>query len=219
MNKTTILFDLDGTLIDSTEAILESFYYAFEDQKFSYKGTTQEIKDLIGYPLDVMFTQLGVSKNNVSDFVNSYKGHYREISEAKTLLLEDAQEAVKLASTFATLGVVTTKTTKYSIPLLKSFGLLEYFNVIIGRQEVEHPKPDPEPILKACEKLALIPNQNIYMIGDTKLDLIAANRAKVSSVGVLCGYGVAKELSHYSPNVVFNALEAIKLVKNLISKA
>ncbi len=215
----TILFDLDGTLIDSTEAILESFYYAFNKQGYNFSGDDEEIKSHIGYPLDIMFANLGIEKEKVVDFVNSYKENYQKISEEKTILLEFAKEAVEEASKFAKLAVVTTKTTKYSIPLLKNLGIFEYFEVIIGRQEVQNPKPDPEPIEVALKKMKIVPSRDVFMIGDTKLDLIAANRANVSSCGVLCGYGYKKELCCYTPYVTTNALEAVNLIKSTISKA
>ena len=215
----TILFDLDGTLIDSTEAILESFYYAFEKQNYNFSGDDEEIKSHIGYPLDVMFANLGIEQDKVVDFVNSYKDNYRKISEEKTILLDFAKEAVVEASKFAKLAVVTTKTTIYSIPLLKNLGIFEYFEVIIGHQEVQNPKPDPEPIEVALKKMKIVPSKDVFMIGDTKLDLIAANRANVSSCGVLCGYGYKKELCCYTPYVTTNALEAVNLIKSTIFKA
>ena len=215
----TILFDLDGTLIDSTEAILESFHYAFKKQKFEFNGDDEEIKSHIGYPLDIMFAALGVTEDKVVSFVDSYKENYQKISEEKTVLLEFAKESVQEAFTFARLAVVTTKTTQYSIPLLKNLGIFEYFETIIGRQEVKNPKPDPEPINVALKNMNVEPSRDIFMIGDTKLDLIAANRANISSCGVLCVYGYKKELCCYTPHVVTNALEAVKLIKSTISKA
>lgn len=215
----TILFDLDGTLIDSTEAILASFHFAFGDQNFKYEKGDEAIKKLIGYPLDHMFGELGVPKTKVWDFVDSYKSNYKKISEAQTILLENAKESVELAASFATLGVVTTKTTLYSIPLLKNFNIWNYFDTIIGRQEVEYPKPHPEPILKACERLQIEPSEDVFMIGDTKLDLIASNSASISSIGVLCGYGKKEELSPYTPYICNDSLEAVKLIKRLYSKA
>jgi len=217
--KITILFDLDGTLIDSTEAILESFYYAFNKQDHNFNGDDEEIKSHIGYPLDIMFGNLGIEEEKVVDFVNSYKENYQKISEEKTILLDFAKEAVVEASKFAKLAVVTTKTTKYSIPLLKNLGIFEYFEVIIGRQEVQNPKPDSEPIEVALKKMKIVPSRDVFMIGDTKLDLIAANRASVSSCGVLCGYGYKKELCCYTPHVTTNALEAVNLIKSSIFKA
>lgn len=215
-NDTIILFDLDGTLIDSTDAILESFHKAFEKQNFDFQGSNEDIKNEIGFPLDVMFATLGVSQDRVWDFVNSYKMHYRTICNEKTTLLPNAIEAVKEASNIARLGVVTTKTTQYSIPILKELGIWKYFETIIGRQEVVNPKPHPEPILNALKNMDAINHPNCFMIGDTKLDLIAAQDAGVKSVGVLCGYGKENELKQYTPFVVDNALDAIKTIGNNI---
>jgi len=221
MNKKEIvvLFDLDGTLIDSTEAILESFHYAFDKLDFNFNGDDEEIKSHIGYPLDIMFENLGGDRKDIDKFVNNYKEHYQKISEEKTVLLENAKKAVVLASTFARLGVVTTKTTKYSIPLLKNFEILDFFETIIGRQEVKNPKPDPEPIQKALKNLEIEANKMVFMIGDTKLDLIAANSANVSGIGVLCGYGYKQELLKYTAYIAEDSLEAINLIKSIISKA
>ncbi|MBD3840979.1 MAG: HAD family hydrolase [Campylobacterales bacterium] len=211
MKKKVILFDLDGTLIDSTEAILESFYYALNMNNYEQNVSDQQIKDQIGYPLDRMFQTI-TQIENVTKFVDSYKEHYAQIHTQKTILLPHAKEAVKLAYENATLGVVTTKTTHYSKILLESFGILEYFSVIIGRQEVQNPKPHPEPILKALQILQLEPNDKIFMIGDTKLDLIAAKSAGINSIAVTCGYGTKEELSQYSSVVVDDSLEAVKTI-------
>jgi len=215
----TILFDLDGTLIDSTDAIVASFYFAFKDQNFDYQKSEKDIIKLIGYPLDYMFEKLGVPQEKVWDYVDSYKSNYRKISQAQTLLLDNAKEAVELAASFATLGVVTTKTTLYSIPLLKNFKIWNYFNTIIGRQEVENPKPHPEPIFRACEALKITPNKDVFIIGDTELDLLAAKAANISSVGVLCGYGERDALSSLSPYITEDSLSAVKLIKRLYFKA
>ena len=212
-NDITILFDLDGTLIDSTDAIVGCFYHSFEELNFVFQGTTEDIINEIGYPLDVMYETIGVAKERVWDFVASYKEEYRKVSEDKTTLLPNAYEAVKLASTFARLGVVTTKTTAYSIPLLRNFQILDYFETIIGRQEVVNPKPHPEPIEKAMENLNITVNNNIYMIGDTKLDLISAKEAGVKSIGVLCGYGKQEDLAYYTDNIYADALTSIKELK------
>ena len=207
-----ILFDLDGTVIDSTEAILESFHNSFEVHNFK-KVNDEDIKALIGYPLDVMYSNLGVDENKVWDFVTTYKEHYREISTKKTILLESAKEAIETASKFATLGIVTTKTGRYSKILMEHFKLMDYFEVLIGREDVEKPKPNAEPILKALEKLNK-KDKEIWMIGDTKLDLISAKNAGVNSIGVLSGYDDEKTLKEYSDIIVTDVLEAVKVLEN-----
>lgn len=204
-----ILFDLDGTLIDSTEAIVGSFYHSFSELEFDFQGSPEDIKNEIGYPLEIMYEALGIPKEKVCDFVNSYKIEYRKVSEAKTVLLPNALEAIQLASSFARLGIVTTKTTKYTIPLLKNFAIFDYFETIIGRQEVTNPKPHPEPIMKALESMDVVVHNEIYMIGDTKLDLIAAQEAGINGIGVLCGYGKRDDLECYTNAIYNEVLEAI----------
>lgn len=215
MKDLIILFDLDGTLIDSTDAIISTFYHSFQVKNFEFNGSEDDIKDLIGYPLDVMYESLGVSKEMANEFVDVYKERYREISVDMTLLLDDAKEAVELASKYARLGIVTTKTTRYSIPLLENMGIMRYFECIVGRQEVINPKPHPEPILKAMEMMQVdTKNFEIFMIGDTKLDLIAAKEANIKSVGVLCGYGKIEELAQFTEMIEKNSLQAVKTIIN-----
>ncbi|MEA3491821.1 MAG: HAD family hydrolase [Campylobacterota bacterium] len=205
--KQVILFDLDGTLIDSTEAILESF-----DQAFKYfdleTPPSEDITAEIGHPLDVMFLSLGVNKAEIWEYVAVYKVHYRKISREKTSLLPGAREAVERASQIARLGVVTTKTAKYSIELLEYFDLMEYFEVLIGREDVEHPKPHPEPLLKALSELKL-ETYECWMIGDTCMDMIAAQSAGVNGIAVTSGYGLREQLSECSSLVTESALDAV----------
>lgn len=215
MKQNIILFDLDGTLIDSTDAIVSTFYHSFEELEYDFKGNDEDIKSFIGYPLDIMYENLGIPKERVWDFVSSYKNRYRKISTQKTLLLPNALEAVKLASSIARVSVVTTKTRLYTIPLLKHFEMLEYFEIVTGRENVENPKPHPEPILKTLKQMDYDEKiHKVWMIGDTKLDLIAAKDAKVNSIGVLCGYGKEEELLLYTQFIQDNALEAIRFIKN-----
>ena len=206
-----ILFDLDGTLIDSTEAILESFHNSFDVHNEKHPSD-EAIKALIGHPLDVMYKELGVSESKVWEFVTTYKEHYREISTQKTFLLEYAKEAVLLASEIAEIGIVTTKTGKYSQVIMEHFGVMEKFKVLIGREHVEHPKPHAEPILKALESFDKN-DKDIWMIGDTRLDLQSAKNAGVNSIGVLSGYDNKKTLETFT-NIIFeNAFEAITYLK------
>ncbi|MCW9025747.1 MAG: HAD family hydrolase [Thiovulaceae bacterium] len=207
-----ILFDLDGTLIESTEAITSTFHHAF-DVHGEKNPTDAEIQALIGHPLDVMFSRLGVDEDRVWDFVDTYKQKYRVISKIKTELLPQAKEAVELASSFATLGIVTTKTGLYSQELMEHFGLMHHFKVLIGREHVQKPKPDAEPILKALEQMQK--DNDVWMIGDTELDLLSAKNAGVNSLAVLCGYGSKKSLQNYTSDFFENSFEAVKFLSKL----
>jgi phosphoglycolate phosphatase len=217
MNKNKIiLFDLDGTLIDSTDAIVSTFRHSFKELNFDFTGNDENIKSLIGYPLDIMYKELGVDESKVWDFVDAYKNRYRIISKEQTLLLENAYEAVYQASLFARVSVVTTKTRMYTMPLLEHFNIEQFFEIVTGRENVQNPKPHPEPILITLEQMNYDENKDsVWMIGDTKLDLIAANDANVNSIGLLCGYGQEDELLKYTNIVKPDALSAINYIKGL----
>jgi phosphoglycolate phosphatase len=208
--RVTILFDLDGTLIDSTEAILESFHRSYDIYGLKQEDD-EAIKALIGHPLDVMYRKLGVDEKIVWDIVATYKEHYREISKLKTELLPLAVEAIALASKHANLGIVTTKTGKYSQELLEHFGLMQHFEVLIGREHVTHPKPHAEPIAMAISKMQAN-TQQTWMIGDTRLDIESAHNAGVKSIGVLSGYDTHEQLATMSPLIEEHALSAVERI-------
>jgi phosphoglycolate phosphatase len=213
MKTVTILFDLDGTLIDSTPAIVESFDFAFK----SFGENTPEhhkITELIGYPLDTIFEKLGVDRDKVGEYVEAYRISYFKIHNQKTKLIKDAKEAVILAYEFANLGVVTTKTASSSKKLLEYFDILNYFDTVIGREDVLFPKPDPEPIFKAINSLK-VETPNIWMIGDTILDAQAALSANINIATVLCGYGKRADLEKYTNNIFETPLKAVNYIKNL----
>ena len=211
-----ILFDLDGTLIESTDAIISTFLHTFKELDFDFKYSINDIKSLIGYPLDIMYKELGVEDEKVWEFVNSYKNRYRVISKEQTTLLENALEAVQLASQIGRVSVVTTKTRMYTMPLLEHFGIAHFFEIVTGRENVENPKPHPEPILITLEQMNYNKDlHDVWMIGDTKLDLIAANAANVNSIGLLCGYGEELELREYTNFIQKDAFSAINFLKNL----
>ena len=209
-----ILFDLDGTLIDSTEAILESFKRSFEH--FGLPSPKEkEILPQIGHPLFDMFVNLGVSKEEASKFVDEYKRNYRLIHTKKTRLLKGAKEAVKLAyDSNAILGVVTTKTGKYSIELLEHFGLMKYFSTLVGSEDVKRHKPNPEPIYLALNRLNVADSSTIYMIGDTCMDMVAAKRAGIKGVAVEFKYAQTRELKMCSNVIEPGVFEAVTNILN-----
>lgn len=256
MKNLTLLFDLDGTLIDSTTSILAGFREAFLKFGVDYPGD-KAVKDLIGYPLDYMFEKMGIGINEVPNFIDAYKAKYREIYLDQTSLKFDAKEALKMASEFANLGVVTTKTSKYSQILLEYLGIAKFFGVIIGRDDVKEPKPAAEPINLALKRLgidfksignrgivdkfvgdvvskssfdnnlnlsenqSLTPNLNrvnerIFMIGDTKLDALAAKNANIKSLGVRYGYGDEAQLLAHFDAVFDNVSQAVIYAKKFL---
>lgn len=213
MYKKTILFDLDGTLIDSTSAILKGF-----DDAFKTFGQTPKdhewVKSLIGFPLDIAFEKLGVAKEKIQDYIVAYRNTYKDIYIDQTYLLPLAKESVKEANLFANLAVVTTKSSKFSKPLLDHLGIGRYFKVVIGGDDVVYPKPNAEPIFLALDKLEQ-DTKNTFMIGDTHIDILAAKNANVIPIAVTSGYESKKNLQKFNTLIFENTYQAVQYLKNI----
>lgn len=209
--KKTILFDLDGTLINSTISILKGFHAAFAAMNLN-SPKDEEIVSLIGNPLDIMFARLGANESQIKDLIKAYKASYSNTFLDDIKLLPNVKESIELAYEFANLGVVTTKTTLFSKQALEHFDMLKYFKVVIGRDEVINPKPDAEPILLALKRLNLS-KENAFMVGDTPIDIGAALNAKIIPVGVSSGYASEDELKAKCDNVFKDTFAAVKFIK------
>lgn len=213
-----ILFDMDGTLIDSTDAIYEGFCVVFEKHKMPILGR-EEVAQYIGYPLDEMFAFLGAPHRAIAQLCEDYREHYITICDKQTKMLDGAVDAIKAASEFAKLGIVTTKTSDSTQNILAHFGVARHFEVIIGKNNVAHPKPHKEPILKALAEMRGFGENaeahNSFMIGDTILDLMAAQSAGIVGIGVLCGYGKREDLEKYSKFIFENTQMAVEFVKQI----
>lgn len=211
--KKTILFDLDGTLIDSTDAILNSFQGAFKILGLTPKNN-EEIKNLIGHPLEQMFRMLYPDKVNLSkEFVLAYREIYAQIYLEQTTLLPKAKEALELGSEIADLGIVTTKGGKFTPILLDYLRVKKFFKTLITLEDVTNPKPSSEPIILALKRLNKT-QENAYMIGDTILDIQAAISANITPLALTCGYGNENELKAHSM-VFLNAYEAVNYIARL----
>ena len=219
MGDNVILFDLDGTLLDSTDAIVGTCFNVFKNKNFSHNFDDEHIKNLIGYPLETMFEMSNVPDDQVGEFVAEYKRIYRQISFSQTFLLPMAKETLQIASSFARLGIVTTKTGAYTTPLLDHLGIDHFFETLVGREHVVMPKPHPEPILKALEQMGKKIDGNIWMIGDTKLDILAANEANINAAAVLSGYGKKDELEKICEHIFETSFEAINFIKRTFDGA
>ena len=208
----SILFDLDGTIIDSTDAIVEGFNVACKQENLK-NCNLDIVTSLIGYPLYDMFKKINVPENKIDNCINNYKIHYRKISHQQTFLIKNAKEALILAKSFAKTCAVTTKIGKGSIPLLENLGVWQYFDDIVGADDVANPKPDKESMILAMNKL----NSNkekTWMIGDTSMDVESAKRADIQGIGVLSGYQDEMSLRAWSNIIKKDSLEAVQYIRD-----
>ena len=209
----SILFDLDGTIIDSTDAIIEGFNVACQQENLD-NVNLNIVASLIGYPLWDMFKKINVPHNKIDNCITNYKTHYRKISHKQTTLIKNAKNSLILAKTFAKTCAVTTKVGKGSISLLETLDIWQYFDDIVGFDDVSKPKPDKESMLLAMSKLDSIKEQT-WMIGDTSMDMQSAKSAGIKGIGVLTGYQDEHSLRKWSDNIKINSLDAVQYIKGI----
>ena len=182
----TILFDLDGTLIDSNELILETFRrtYAFHFPEISL--THSDLIQMMGPPLSETFAKMTNSNELVLDMINTYRDIYQKIEFDYINIYPHVIECLKsLKQAGFNIGIVTTKFKVSALPSIKHYGIDQYIDVIIGLDDVINHKPHPEPIYKALERFV---HKGAVIIGDSPSDLLAGINAGILSCGVEWSY-------------------------------
>ena len=197
MKIETILFDLDGTLIDTNELIIASFTHTVE--KFGDRPyTREEILDFIGPPLVDSLTL--VNPNKIDDMVTAYREHNYAKNEKYVQAYPDVVETIKKLKTKGyKMGIVTTKIHHTAELGLKIAGMEGIFDVIIGLDDVENAKPHPEPVLTAIDQLKANPMTTL-MVGDNYHDIEAGQNAGVQTAGVAWAIKGRESLEKYRPD-------------------
>ncbi len=203
---TAVCFDLDGTLIDSTEAIVESFYHTFNVFEEA-RPPREAIVNSIGYVLEEQFALL--SENDPAECTRVYRAYYAQVCRPKTTLMPGARECLQaLHDAGLDLAFATSKRRTYSEMILEHLGVLDFFSVRLGPDDVLKPKPDPEAVLKTCEMLNVTPRQLLF-VGDMHFDVLASRNAGVRCLCVTTGYATREELEALEPERVFDGLDAL----------
>lgn len=213
MKEKILLFDLDGTLIDSTQAIVESFVNTSLFFGFNFNGREEEIQRLIGHPLREMFVQMGLPQEKIEECVKLYRSNYERIYLEKTVLLPKVKDSFKNLPSSYLMGVVTSKSSFFSKKILENLEMLKYFFRIVGIDDVKEPKPSKEPILKALEGIEY-DKSRVYMIGDTFFDMQSARNAGVIGIGVQGKYD--QNLREYTDFVFEDMQQAMDYIKHQV---
>jgi pyrophosphatase PpaX len=184
MQFPVVLFDLDGTLVDSAAVILGSFHHATERVLRRRFSDEQILAQVGGSNLAHQMGLLG--PDHVDELVRVYTAH-NDPQYADVACFDGILEAVRRLKTEGRrLGIVSAKRRATLERVLDSSGLNEYFDVLVGSDDTERHKPDPEPLLKALELLGARREEAAY-VGDSPFDVAAARAAGVFAVAVRWG--------------------------------
>lgn len=176
-----VLFDLDGTLIDTNELIIQTFQTVL-DERFPGKYSRETILPFLGPPLYETFQQ--VDPTQVDDLIDAYRKWNMENHDAMVQAFPGVVETLEnLHARGIKLAIVSTKRNEMIERALNLMNVRQYFTAVIGLDDVKNAKPDPEPVLLALSKLEVKP-EHALMVGDNFHDIVAARAAGVDSVAV-----------------------------------
>ncbi|OIK16379.1 pyrophosphatase PpaX [Bacillus sp. MUM 116] len=194
---TTLLFDLDGTLIDTNELIIATYLHTLE-KYYPNKYKREDVLPFMGPTLHEAFST--VDPDRVEEMILEYRTFNLANHD---LLVKEFPNVLETIQTLKEkgykLGIVTTKKHDVSLKGLRLMKLEEYFDVIVAMDHVTKVKPDPEPIFKALEQINSTPEETI-MVGDNFHDILAGKNAGTKTAGVAWTIKGRDYLAKYEPD-------------------
>ena len=179
-----VLFDLDGTVVDSAAIILASMRHATREVLGREYGDEELMRTVGGPGLDAQMAAL--APDRVDELVRVYRAHNEPLHDELEACPGMADALVRLAAEGRRLGIVTAKRRSTAELAFERVPLGHLFETIVGGDDTERHKPDPQPLLLAAERMDADPAQTAY-VGDSPFDIRAAKAAGMYAVGVTWG--------------------------------
>ncbi|HWF45188.1 MAG TPA: HAD-IA family hydrolase [Candidatus Kapabacteria bacterium] len=210
-NFEAILFDIDGTLLDTFDFIYGAFEHAFEVHDIP-PLPREQISAWMGGPLEEVYTAM-VPGCDAPALAETHRVFQSENVHLATLFPATVEVLEYLWKRRFKLGVITTRSLRTSVRTLEMTGIARYFEVIVSAEDVSNHKPHPEPLLKALDKLGVKPERAV-MVGDTYADIMAGKNAGTKTVAALYGFG-GRSLIETNPDY---AIEDIRDLLNVVAE-
>ncbi|HET8945537.1 MAG TPA: HAD-IA family hydrolase [Candidatus Polarisedimenticolia bacterium] len=193
-----VIFDFDGTLIDSYEPITESLNLvraAFDQPPLPL----EQVRDMVGHGLEHLMER-AVGRDRVADGVQKFREHYAQICESRTKILPLVRQTLEeLDKRGYVMGIATNKPSYFARDILKALEIDHLFAEVLGPNDVERPKPDPEMIEIMMARLGLGTDEVVY-VGDMLLDIEVARKAGVAMYAVPSGSASRETLVNGRPD-------------------
>lgn len=210
MNYTTYLFDFDYTLADSSRGIVTCFRNVLNRHGYTLP-TDEDIKRTIGKTLEESFSILsGVTDaRQLAGFKKEYVKEADTHMTVNTMLFPETQSVLTaLKDAGVRIGIISTKFRYRIKELLDQYFPDDFLDIIIGGEDIKMPKPSPEGLLFAIERLHTTKAETLY-IGDSTVDAETAQRAGVDFAGITHGMTTAEELQQYPHKKIMSSLEEL----------
>lgn len=210
-----VLFDLDGTLIDTNHLIITSFQHTFKTQ-LNIDMEADVIRTWFGEPLPVTFRRHAKDEEQVEQLVAAYREFNLAQHDTLIRLIPGVQEAVQaLHAAGIVMGIVTSKKESVARMGLAAAGLTPYFPVLVGLESTSIHKPKPEPALLALQMLKQAPSDAVLMVGDAGVDILCGKAAGVRTAAVgWTALDVAQLKAAQPDHWVGSPADLVKLILN-----
>ena len=209
-NKKVILFDLDGTLIDSAPDLAVAVNHMLKTLKRD-TFSQNTIRYWVGNGAQVLVKRALSGQSEIDENLDPllfekalgiFLTFYAQNLAVTTVTYPNVASALKtLKEAGYHLAIVTNKPFDFVAPILKGLNIDGLFELHLGGDSLAQKKPDPAPLLHVCEKLGVTVEQCV-MVGDSKNDILAANAAGMQSIGVSYGYNYGEDIGSYNPDIV-----------------
>ncbi len=213
MNKQLLIFDFDGTLIDSvpdladaTNAMLTTLgkdTYPIETiRNWIGNGSRLLVERALVGKVEVAEGELTVEAADHAEQI--FFEAYKNLSGSKTVAYPDVDDGLKqLHAAGYTLALVTNKPIRFVPKILQSFGWQDLFSEVMGGDSLPVKKPDPAPLLHVCETLNISVDKAV-MIGDSRNDMLAGQNANMDTLGLSYGYNYGQDIRELNPTEAFD---------------
>ena len=193
-NFDTLLFDLDGTLTDSTEGIVRCLEYALERMGFDIPEDTNKF---LGPPLYRSFAEFcGMNEEQVNEAVRIFRERYSTVGLFENRVYDGVPEMLKrLRDGGKRIMVATSKPEVYAVRIFDRFGLSQFFE-IVGGANINGTRNDKDEVIEyVLGKAGISDRSSVLMIGDRRQDVIGAHKTGLKCMGILWGFGSIEELT------------------------
>lgn len=218
MDKQLLIFDFDGTLIDSvpdladaTNAMLTTLgknsYPIDTIRNWVGNGSRMLVERALVGKIEVLDGEL--TKEDVDHAEQVFFDAYSNMGGSKTIAYPDVDGGLKkLQAAGFKLALVTNKPIRFVPKILQFFGWQDLFSEVLGGDSLSVKKPDPAPLLHVCEALDVTPAQAI-MIGDSRNDILAGQNANMDTLGLSYGYNYGQDIRELNPTETFDDFAAL----------
>ncbi|MCR4638465.1 HAD hydrolase-like protein [Ruminococcus sp.] len=193
-NYDTLLFDLDGTLTDSTEGIVKCLEYALERMGCDVPEDTNRF---LGPPLYTSFAEFcGINEEQVNEAVRIFRERYSTVGLFENRVYNGIPEMLeRLKKGGKRLMVATSKPEVYAVRIFDRFGLSQFFE-IVGGANINGTRNNKDEVIEyVLERAGISDRSHVLMIGDRRQDVLGAHKTGLKCMGILWGFGSIDELN------------------------